>query len=226
MESVSVWVRLASLTGVFLLAPPSSFAEPAPLTVAQLAKQLTGADLTARRDAGYQLGKFGADAKDAVPALIKALDDPDKQVWSYAAAALAAIGPDAADAIPALLENLNSRKARGQRPRDKDQALFRSAYALTQIGPAAIPPLIAALGSEDTPLRRGATKALGGMGAAARSGIPALIANLEQPDEALRREVIEALGLIGPEAIPPLVEALGSPDPRPRAGAALALAAI
>jgi HEAT repeat protein len=52
--------------------------------------------------AAAALGWFGPDAKEAVPALIKALADPDLGVRLDAATALGAIGPDAKDAVPAL----------------------------------------------------------------------------------------------------------------------------
>src|SRR5207249_4233134 len=46
---------------------------------------------------------LGADAKPAVPRLIKLLDDPDPEIALGAAEDLAAIGPEAAQGIPALL---------------------------------------------------------------------------------------------------------------------------
>jgi HEAT repeat protein len=68
--------------------------------------------LVVRREAAFQLGRIGKDGKDAVPALIKALDDSDQQVSSLAISALANIGPDATEAIPALLEGLKTRRGR------------------------------------------------------------------------------------------------------------------
>ena len=76
---------------------------PAP-DLAKLTEQLHASDAATRRTAALQLGQFGPAAKDALPALIKALGDSDKQVWSYAVGALAGLGPDAQDAIPALLD--------------------------------------------------------------------------------------------------------------------------
>ena len=202
-----------------------AFAADAP-PIDQLVEQLSAQGNPARREAAYQLEKLGPAAKPALPALIKALDDPDKQVWSYAVAAIAGLGPDAADAIPALIEDLDGRKSRGRRDRDKRQVLVRSAFALSRIGPAAIPPLIAVLDADDSPLRAGAAKALGGMGPAAKQAIPALRENLGHGDEVVRQESIEAIALIGPASVAPLIEMLGWKEPVQRASAALALAEL
>ena len=46
-----------------------------PLSPAQLAEQLAASDVNTRREAAYQLARIGPRAKEALPALIKALDD-------------------------------------------------------------------------------------------------------------------------------------------------------
>jgi HEAT repeat protein len=201
-------------------------AADAPLPVDKLISQLETGDTPAKRDASYHLMKLGPKAKDALPVLVKALDDSDKQVWSNSVSAIAAIGPDAQEAIPALIEDLDSRKGRGQRGFDKNQALFRSAYALTRIGPAAIPPLIQALSGEDAALRAGAAKALGGMGPTAKEAIPALASNLKHPDNDVQREVVDALSLIGSDAKPPVIAALTGQEARERMASAMTLAGM
>ncbi len=200
-------------------------ADEAP-AIDKLVEQLSARESVVRREAAYQLDKLGPAAKPALPALINALGDSDKQVWSTVIGTITQLGPDATEALPALIESLDSRTSRGGRDRDRRQMLFRVAHAISRIGPAAIPPLIEALKSEDLMARAGAAKALGGIGPAAREAIPGLIANLrnEQPDE--RLATIDALALIGREAVPALGEALGSSAPGVRAGAALALAEI
>ena len=203
----------------------SAVAEPPP-DVAKLAAQLSATDRDARREAGHSLEKLGPAAKPALPELIKALDDPDKQVWANAFSAIAAIGPGAADAIPRLMQAFDSRRGSDFRQRDKAQMLMRSANALAHIGDAARPALIEALKENDTGMRLGAAKALGGMGARSREAIPALIENLGHADEELRSEVIEALALIGKDAVAPLAKSLAWPDARLRSGSARALATI
>ncbi len=200
-------------------------AEP-PADVAKLSEQLSSSDRDTRREAGFRLEKLGPAAKAALPALLRALDDSDKQVWANAFAAIAAIGSDAAEAVPKLVDSFDSRKDSSFRQRDKAQKVMRAAHALSRIGEAARPALIGALKANDTGLRLGAAKALGGMAANARDAIPALIENLGHGDEDLRNEVVETLGLIGADAVAPLENSLAGPDARVRGGSARALAVI
>jgi len=189
----------------------------------KLAQQLSASEVALRRDAAYQLQRLGGRAKLALPALIKALDDEDKQVWSSAVTAIAAIGPDAKEAIPVLIADLDTSGRRGRRQRDGRQIVMRSAYALSRLGPEAIPPLVEALRKEDAGLRIGAAHALGPFGAEARAAIPLLINNLADGRDPVSEESAHALSQIGPEAGPALVAALGDGDARRRAGAAAAL---
>ncbi len=221
------WLSRGIAAGFALLVCVNfSAAAEAPPDAAKLAEQLSATDRDTRREAGHLLEKLGAAAKPALPELIKALDDPDKQVWGNACSAIAAIGPAAAEAIPRLMLTFDSSRNRDIRPRDKAQMLMRSAHALACIGDAARPVLIDALKSNDTGMRLGATKALGGMGARSGDAIPALIENLGHADEELRTEVIETLALIGKDAIAPLSKLIAWPDPRLRSGSVRALAAI
>jgi HEAT repeat protein len=216
---------LAVILAWLLCAIFSAVAEPPP-DVAKLAAQLGSTDRDTRREAGHALEKLGPAAKPALPELIKALDDSDKQVWANALAAIAAIGPGATDAIPRLMQVFDSRRGGDMRQRDKAQMIMRAANALACIGDAARPALIEALKSNDTGVRFGATKALGGMGAQSRDAIPALIENLGHADEDLRNEVIGTLALIGGDAVAPLSKSLSWPDPKLRSGSARVLAAI
>ena len=198
-------------------------AEDAVPAVEKLAQQLAASEAGARRDAAFQLGKIGPGAKAALPALVKALQDSDKQVWSFSIAAITALGPEAKDAIPALLDGLNSRTGRD---RDRRQGMVRYAYALTRIGPEAIPPLIKALSADDSGLRAGAARALGGMGPGAKEAIPALRENFGHGEASVRQEATDALALIGADAVAPVSEALGWNEPLQRASAALTLAQL
>jgi len=208
----------ASLLATCVLAqdtPPSS--------VDKLVQQLAARDLPTRREAAYELSHLGKAAKPALPALIKALEDDDKQVWSSALAGIAALGPDAQEAIPVLLDQLDGRKNRRGR-RDVRQGVMRTAYALSKIGKPALQPLTDALGQSDTTLKVGAARALGGMGAAAKDAVPAMIKNLGDTQDTVRDETAQSLAAIGPEAGPALVTALQDADAHRRAGAADALA--
>ncbi len=192
--------------------------------VPKLAGQLATGDRDTRRTASYELSQLGREAKPALTALIKALDDDDRQVWSNSIAAIAAIGPDAKDAVPHLIDALDSRKSRGFSRRGGGQVPYRSAYALAQIGDAAKPALLGALKADDTGLRIGAARALGAMHA--RDAVPGLVENLGHSDSDLRSECADSLGLIGADAVQPLIAALNSSEPKSRESSVRALAAI
>ncbi len=211
------------IAGVCAVAACAEEAGPA---VDKLILQLGAPEIPVRREAAFQLNRLGTAAKPALAALIKALDDDDKQVWSLAISVIAVLGPEAREAIPVLLKSLETRQPAGRRARDARQTLMRASYALARIGPASIPPLIEALRQEDAGLRAGAARALGLLGAEAREAIPLLVNNLADAREPVRDETVMALGLIGPEAGPALVAALADGDARRRAGAAQALAQI
>ncbi len=72
--------------------------------------------------------RLRVDIRSAIPALTKALGDPDENVRGHAAAALAEVGPDAKMAIPALIELLHD---------PWEGARLSSCAALGQIGPEA-----------------------------------------------------------------------------------------
>ncbi len=211
-----------TLAALLLLA--SSLAPLHAADVGKWVEQLGATDRVMRREATYQLSIMGPAARPALPALIAALDDQDRQVWSYAITAIAAIGPDAAEAIPKLIDGMDNRKTRGGRQRDRGQIIVRCADALARIGAPAKPALLEALKAEDNGLRIGAAKALGAM--TEKDAIPGLIENLGYGDEAVRNEAVEALGLIGKPAVTPLAESLGSQDAKIRGGSARALASV
>lgn len=203
------------------LAVAAAAEETAP-AVEKLAQQLGAAELHVRREAAQQLERLGPAAKLALPALIKALHDDDKQIWASAIATISALGPAAQEAIPALIDDMDGRKSRGRRNRYQVQIVLRSAHALSRIGPAAIPPLVEALRTDDPGLRIGAAQALAPFGPQARAAIPLLINNLADGRDPVREETAAALAAIGTG--PELAQALTDGDARRRAGAAQALA--
>jgi hypothetical protein len=72
------------------------------LEVGKQTKLLAASDAAERRRAATALGKLGAAASPAVPALAEALSDEDAMVRRAAAQALGEIGPEASIAAPAL----------------------------------------------------------------------------------------------------------------------------
>ena len=93
-----------------------------------------------RKLAAQTLGRIGADAKAAVPALAQHLSDCDASVRQEIVLALRMIvlalrmmGPDAIGAIPAL----------AQRLRDEDQYVaVDAAQTLAKLGPVALPAIV------------------------------------------------------------------------------------
>ena len=98
---------LASALVLALGAAAARGAEELP-PVEKLARDLADADVNVRRDAAYELAKRGPAAKEALPALITALEDRDPQVWLEAAKALAAI-----EATSRASARANNDKAEG-----------------------------------------------------------------------------------------------------------------
>jgi HEAT repeat protein len=158
---------------------------PAPEDIPRLVAALDSPDGYVAAFAAWSLGNLRAQARDAVPALVRVLDRDDTAV--VAAGALARIGPAAGDAVPSLVAALGSPNS-GRR--------WRAARTLGRIGPvaeAAVPALAAALGDPDAWVRANAAKALGRMGIAARAAAPALQRATGDPDRGVRREARHAL---------------------------------
>jgi len=105
------------------------FAQTAPnQSVGGLILQLGSQQSQARIAAADALRSMGADARDAVPALITGLqEDKETDLRDAAVRALREIGPDAKDAIPSLIKVL----------REDKETLVRedAAAALGDIGP-------------------------------------------------------------------------------------------
>jgi HEAT repeat protein len=109
-----------------------------------------------RTHAAIALGKMGPMAKEAVPELVKLLEEaPGKSgpIRFHAAAALGQIGSDAKEAVPALVKLLGDKSAgTGRR---------MVIVALGQMGPAAKDAVTALKEARDEPaLRESADKAL------------------------------------------------------------------
>jgi HEAT repeat protein len=125
--------------GMVLIAAPLGAAiggEQQLATISDLVRQLSSNDFHVRQHAARQLGNLGLAARDAVPALGKALHDNFPEVRNSAGKALGQIGKPA---VPVLVEALKHRDA-GVRT--------RAAQALKQAGPdakEAVPALIEAI---------------------------------------------------------------------------------
>jgi HEAT repeat protein len=165
-------------------------------------------DVSLRRSVGTALGSLaltlaviavlgcGAGKEEPVqvriPALIKALGDPDAGVRGRAAAELGRIGPEARDAVPALIAALGEANA---------DVRASAAEALGEIGPQeeeVVPALIAALDDPENFVRASAAWALGNIGPKAKQAAPKLKRLAEKdPDESVRHDAREAIEKIG-----------------------------
>jgi HEAT repeat protein len=212
------------------IAPPAP-REPAKEPVSMLIADLNDPDLLRRRRAIDALGRRGAEAKDAVPALIRLLERgavslPLAVELQYGRqlrteqrfrviAALGRIGPPAQAALPSVQRFL----------RDKDLEIV-AAEAIARISPApgparreAIEVLVRAWRSGGEP-RREALEAFVRIGPAAEDAIPALAKAMPEAGAPM------ALASIGAAAVPALSESLRSSDRRTQQEAMRALAKI
>lgn len=183
------------------------------------------------------IARLGDQAQSAVPAIIPLLSHGDEYVRSAAATALGEIGPEARSALPTLAGLLSDPKCARE-----------AAVALRKIGPEGkevAEALAGALRSEEHGVAEEAAAALARMGPegarrlaeaiGVQLGIPGILAGMGEDaagvalvfarrmdDDPLGSPVDarRALLRIGPAAVPTLVDALRSEDPRDRAAAA------
>ncbi len=200
--------------------------------------KLTTGDVPERCVAAMTLGRMGPRARDTVPALVEALNDPHPHVAESAAAALKRIagtpspaagpptpeptaGPVESPAVIHLVDMLRHEKA--SRRRMAVVALGKK----RALGPDAIPGLLEVLEDRDEAVRREAARVLGKIGAVA--AVPSLVVALSDAPDLVRVSAAEALGRIGQRAtvaIPALIAALKHADDGVSEAAARALVTI
>lgn len=105
---VALVTTLVATGPVLAQKPTEPFLDGRPLSAYLVDLAEAAAPLT-RNNAAYSIARMGPAAKSAVPALIKALKDPEPAVRFPVCIALREIGPDAKDAVPALKEALEDR---------------------------------------------------------------------------------------------------------------------
>ena len=141
---------------------------------ASLVPRLAAAPPAVKFSLVQALGRFGGDAAEAVPALLKIL--PELELTSVVIDTLAEIGPKAAAAVPALVAVLAEQYEEAVpvgAPRPY-LSRWRAAFALSRIGPDAPREIIPILKSGKCD-RRFAALAVEFMGEAGRPAVPALI---------------------------------------------------
>lgn len=176
-----------------------------------------------RIEAANALGKIGPDAKEAVPDLINALKDQNEFVREKAATALGRMGPHAKEAIPVLIDLLSVGP---QSDYTRADVWLAASRALGQIGKEAVPLLVEALKSRDADVRKGAARALAGIGLDAQVATEPLTKALADRDAGVRAAAVSALGRIGADGktvVPLIKPLLNEKDEAVRKAAAEAL---
>jgi HEAT repeat protein len=151
----------------------------------RLTEALDSADDYVCAFAAWSLGNLGPGARDAVPALARAL--AREKTDAVVAGALARIGSAAAGAVPVLVDALRH---------GSPDRRWRAARTLGRIGPPAapaVPALTAALEDRESAVRMHAARALGRVGPAARRAAAALQRATGDTDDSVRREARQAL---------------------------------
>jgi HEAT repeat protein len=206
------------------LASPAGRKSGNSMPVADMVAGLRDRDVNIRLRTLDILEALGPTAAPAGPALVKALNDPNRFVRWAAARALGKVGAvESETAIPALIGMLSD-----------DDVDLRAAAAstLAGYGPAArtaVPVLLAALASEDTSLRVAALRALERIGLESSPALPVIRDALEARDASVRQGAARLLGKLGPsarEALGSLRSHLKDSSPEVRAAAQEALARI
>ncbi len=203
------------------------------LTVKRGISLLKHESIDVRERAAQQLGEMGASAKEAIPELLRVVQESNyERVWIAAAAALGRMGPEATPALLAALNNhwkpVRSVITDGLAQRGSEvipalaiilqEGASRSSYgaaeALGKIGRPALPVLLEALKSRNPRVRELAAMGLGLLGAQGEDAIDPLAKLLFDKKEAgqIRDAAAESLALIGPETLPVWIKALGQAD--------------
>ena len=157
-------------------------------------------DEVVRVAAADSLGRIGA--KEAVPALIDALQHPNPDLRRTICVGLGKIGTE--KCVTALIETLND---------ENDEVKYEAMTALLKIGSSAVPMLINALKSGKRPIRSGASYVLGKIGSKeAISELFGVMLNTEN-DISIRSTAATGLGQNGyRDAAPVLIEAMSLSD--------------
>ena len=211
--------------------------------VERLIRELQDTDSDVRSIAAVTLGEIGPEAEDAVPILIKLLQDQDAEgfVRANAATALGKIGEGASKAVPALINALRDQDKYVRK--DAAEALekigtprtiktvkdrYRVVIPLGWIGSEdEVPALIQALQNEDKDVRVNAIVTLGQI--ESEDVVPVLIDALQDQDGWVRVNAAWTLGQRGEsasKAVPILIKALRDQDEWVRYHAAMALGEI
>lgn len=173
-------------------------------TLARLIKIIRTGDYPECRRAIEAITMFGPEAKEAVPALIDALDKPrqfitdihavssQQRLWWVVADALGEIGPDASAAVPKLIALIHKNKAYAA-------AAYCPALGKMRTNAEAAVPVLQGLLDEGNPrLRLAAADALTKVAPQACSNVVAVLTNLQHDSESATVWVSDGHGATSP----------------------------
>jgi HEAT repeat protein len=192
-----------------------------PSLVAPLSKSLSDPIMLVRWNAILAFSHMGPDAKEAVPALVRALEDKSnrqvlnplpKSVFDMTVETLGRIGPDAKDAVPALSTVMTSEKNIIYRV-----IAARAIWRITKDTKATMPVILAGLKSDNFEASDAAIETADMMGSDAKESVPLLIKALKdkQRTTSIRGQAASALGKMAGDAkevVPALVAVLDDPE--------------
>jgi HEAT repeat protein len=167
-----------------------------------------------RHRSARALGRLGSLARDAMPALVHALNDSEAAVRESAAQAIGTMGHEALPHLVVMLQHTDKYVRR------------HAVWAIGKLGPGGLPAIASlchALRDADPRVASGAAQALGTLGDEADEAIPALTEAMRGTNIVLCRLASKALSQIGPKALPSLMAHLRHRDPFVRGEAALAI---
>jgi HEAT repeat protein len=194
LEDDDPYIRWFAARAIGAVGPRARAAVPALIGLLQSSTRLTRfgdntpADVRPQSPATLQvmaakaLGKIGPEARTAVPALLRAMDDRDLMLRLVAAEALGGIGPEDPGIIPAL--------ARAMTDKVDVNLAQQAARALWVLGEAGIPALVHALHDRDADVRVRAAGILTQSGMAANVALPELERAVAIDDDPDARQAI------------------------------------
>jgi HEAT repeat protein len=170
-------------------------------------------DAGVRGLAASALAALGPDAREALPGLLKATQDPSHDVRLSAAAALSHFGAEARPAVPAIKAMLND-------PEPAVRCALTAELARIEPDDPALVPALLQLLREPSVFTYDACGTLGDMGPAAKAAVPMLIEYVNQG----WGRAADTLGRIGPaakDAVPALSRLLDRKGQAAQAGLAV-----
>jgi HEAT repeat protein len=137
------------------------------------------------------LAAIGPDAREALPALLEALEKPEGYNFAYnLAPAISRMGPDAVEPLVKLLSSTN------------EQLQMAGRQGLQMMGSDAVPALIPMLKNNDTRVRMEVLTILASHGSAGSDSVGQLIELVKGSDKTVRNRALGLLTQMGAEAAP------------------------